>query len=91
MCCYIFIGRLETTVEIMKSIMAILLYRKSIDDLKNHASDPANFADNLYQTEKDANGERVHHHEDHNHLLKCIVSRLREGHIRDATPQRCPT
>ncbi len=65
----------------MKSIMAILIYRKSIDDLKNHASDPANFADHLYQPEKDANGERVHHREDHNHLLKRIVSRLREGHI----------
>jgi hypothetical protein len=45
-------GRPETTGEIMKYIMAILLYRKSIDDLKNHASDPANFADNLYQPEK---------------------------------------
>ena len=31
MCCYILIGRPETTGEIMKSIMAILLYRKSID------------------------------------------------------------
>ena len=81
MCCYILIRRPETTGEIMKSIMAILLYRKNIDDLKNHASDPANFADNLYQPEKDENGERVHHREDHNHLLKRIVSRLRKGHI----------
>ena len=75
------IGRPETTGEVMKSIMAILIYRKSVEDLKDHATDPANFADNLYQPEKDETGERIHHREDHNHLLKCIVSRLREGHI----------
>ena len=61
--------------------MAIYLYRKKIEDLKNHPSDPANFCDNLYQPERDANGERIHHREDHNHLLKRIASRLREGYI----------
>ena len=65
--------------------MAILIYRKSVEDLKDHATDPANFADNLYQPEKDATGERIHHREDHNHLLKRIVSRLRKGHIPGVT------
>ena len=61
--------------------MAIYLYRKKIEDLKHHASDPANFTDNLYQPERDTTGELIHHREDHNHLLKRIISRLREGHI----------
>ena len=39
------------------------------------------FSENLYQPEKDATGERIHHHEDHNHLLKRMISRLREGLI----------
>ncbi|CAB3978040.1 Hypothetical predicted protein, partial [Paramuricea clavata] len=74
-------GRPETTGEILKSILAIFLYRKRIDDLKHHVTDPADFSKNLYQPEKDKNGERIHHREDHNHLLKRIVSRLRGGHI----------
>ena len=61
--------------------MAILLYRKKIDDLRNHPTDPADFSKHLYQPEKGPDGERVHHREDHNHLLKRICSRLREGHI----------
>ena len=61
--------------------MAIYLFRKKIDDLKHHVSDPANFFDYLYQPEKDENGERIHHREDHNHLLKRIAVRLREGYI----------
>ena len=65
----------------MKSLMAIYLYRKKNEDVKHHPSDPANFSDNLYQPEKDANGERIHHREDYNHLLKHIVSRLHEGLI----------
>lgn len=66
--------------EVLKSIMAILLYRKSVENLKDHATDPANFDDNLYQPEKysTCTGERIHHREDHNHLLKRIVLRLRE-------------
>lgn len=62
----------------MKSLMAIYFGRKRIEDLKHHPSDPENFSDSLYHPEKDANGERIHHWEDHNHLLKHIVSRLRE-------------
>ena len=61
--------------------MAIFLYRKRVDDLKHHESDPADFSKYLYQPEKAVNGERIHHREDHNHLLKRIVSRLRGGHI----------
>ena len=61
--------------------MAIYLYRKKIEDLKHHPTDPANFSAHLYQPERDANGEQIHHREDHNHLLKRIVSRLRAGHI----------
>ena len=57
------------------------MFRKKIDDLKHHATDPCNFSDNLYQPEKDANGELIHHREDHNHLLKRIVARLRAGFI----------
>lgn len=60
--------------------MAIYLYRKKIKDLKNHA-DPADFTKNLYQPEKDVNGELIHHREDHNHLLKRVISRLCEGYI----------
>ena len=61
--------------------MAIYFGRKKTEDLKHHPSDPENFSDTLYQPEKDANGDRIHHCEDHNHLLKRIVSRLREGLI----------
>lgn len=72
--------------------MAIYLYRQKIRDLKNHPSHAANFSDHLYQPETDVDGEQIHHREDHNHLLKRIVSRLREGfipgidlrHLRDA-------
>ena len=65
----------------MKSLMAIYFGRKKTEDLKHHPSDPENFSDTVYQPEKDAYGDRIHHCEDHNHLLKHIVSRLREGLI----------
>ena len=78
---FLLLGRPETTQEVLKSIMAIYLYRKKIEDLKHHPSDPANFTDNLYQPERDTSGELIHHREDHNHLLKRIISRVREGHI----------
>ena len=42
---------------------------------------PANFSEYLYQPEKDANGEKIHHREDHNHLLKRIISHLHEDLI----------
>ena len=35
----------------------------------------------MYHPEKDVNDERIHHREDHNHLLKRIVSCIRGGHI----------
>ena len=87
-----FTGREETTGEILKSIMAIFIFRKKTDDLRNHPKDPADFINNLYQPEMDAKGEYIHHREDHNHLLKRVCNRLREGlipgldlrHLRDA-------
>ncbi len=38
-----FTGREETTGEILKSIMAIFIFRKKTDDLRNHPKDPADF------------------------------------------------
>ena len=76
-----FLGREETNGEILKSIMAIFLYRRKIEDLRNHTTDPADFINYLHQPEIDPNGERIHHREDHNHLLKRVCSRLRDGHI----------
>lgn len=61
--------------------MAIYLFRKKINELQNHPTNSANFYENLYQPEKDAKGELIHHREDHNHLLKRIVGRLRAGYI----------
>ena len=61
--------------------MAIYFYRKKVEDLKCHDTDPANFSEYLYQPEKDANGEKIHHREDHNHQLKRIISHLHEGLI----------
>ena len=66
------------TGEILKTIMAIYLFRWEVDKLKNSGVDPANFSEYLYQPET---GEFFHHREDHNHLLKRIVNCLREGHI----------
>jgi hypothetical protein len=76
-----FLGREETNGEILKSIMAIFLYRRKIEDLRNHTTDPADFINYLYQPEIDPNGERIHHREDHNHLLKRVCSSLRDGYI----------
>lgn len=61
--------------------MAIYFYHKKVEDLKCHDTDPANFSEYLYQPEKDANGEKIHHREDHNHLLKRIICHLQEGLI----------
>ena len=62
--------------------MAIYLYRLRLSTLKNNMDDPVDFYNNLYQPEKDVRtGEFVHHREDHNHLLKRLISCLREGHI----------
>ena len=74
------IGRPKTTDEAVKSIMAIYLCRRKIEDLKHHVY-PADFTKNLHQPERDATGELLYHREDHNHLLKRVISRLREGYI----------
>ena len=66
---FLLLGRPETTYEVLKSIMDISLYRKKIEDLKQHVTDPANFTDNLYQPDRDSSGKLIHHREDHNHLL----------------------
>ena len=62
--------------------MAILLFRKRVEALKDHASDPANFADNLYQPEKYSTGEKIHHCEDHNYLLKHCFKAPRRAYSR---------
>ena len=63
-------GRVETTVEIRQSILAIY-FRFQERKLKNNLEDPADFAKFLYQPEFDLNtSEYIHHREDHNHLLK---------------------
>ena len=61
--------------------MAIYLFRKKTAELQHHDSNPADFSHYLYQPEKDDNDELIHHREDHNNLLKCIINRLRAGHI----------
>jgi hypothetical protein len=72
----------ETNTEVLKSLMAIYIYRLEIQRLKDLEEDPADFTCNLYQPELGQQScERVHHREDHNHLLKRIVFCLCEGHI----------
>ena len=79
---FCFTGRKETTAEVLKSIMAIYLFRFEIERISKLDVDPANFKDFLYQPEKDAQtGESIHQREDHNHLLKRIIASLREGNI----------
>ena len=56
--------------------MAIYLYCAEVQNLRGL------FNSHLYQPELgEQSSERVHHCEDHNHLLKRIVSCLREGHL----------
>lgn len=77
-------GREETTGEVLKSLIAIYLYRSQLQKLRDNPDDPADFFQNLYQPEKDVRtNEYVHNREDHNHLLKRVISCLREGHIPD--------
>ena len=77
-----FSGRQETTTELLKSIMAIYLYRFEIRRLSKLECDRANFFDFLYQPEIDTvTKEFVHQREDHNHLLKRVIASLREGNI----------
>ncbi|CAB3991294.1 Hypothetical predicted protein [Paramuricea clavata] len=75
-------GRGETTVEVLRSILVTYVFRMEVNKLKDMPEDPADFTCNLYQPELDDEGlEFVHHREDHNHLLKRIISCLREGLI----------
>jgi len=61
--------------------MAIYLLEKKITDLRHHESNPADLYHHLHQPEKDAIGELIHYQEDHNHLLKRIITGLYEGYI----------
>lgn len=75
-------GRPETNGEVLKSLMAIYINRMEVARLRSLSDDPANFSDYLYQPEiGEGSCELVHHREDHNHLLKRIVSCLRDGRI----------
>ncbi len=75
-------GRDETNVEILRWILAIYVFRLQVRELKSNLEDPADFSIYLYQPEFDQDmGEYIHHREDHNHLLKKIISSLREGLI----------
>lgn len=58
------------------------IYRMEVERLRSLSDDPANFSNYLYQPEiGEGSCELVHHREDHNHLLKRIVSCLRDGRI----------
>lgn len=83
-------GRTETTNEVLKSVLAIYLFREKVRKLKEAGCD---FSKHLVVPEIDSNtGEEIHQREDHNHLLKRIIACLREGvipgidlcHFRDA-------
>lgn len=75
-------GREETATEVMRSLLAIYLYRFEIARLSMLPVDPPNFTKYLYQPERDnETSELVHHREDHNHILKRITTCLREGVI----------
>ncbi len=77
----IFVGKAEAHVDALQSVLAIHIYRRKIDDLKELGEDAADFDSFLYQPEKDERGEYIHHREDHNHLLKRIVACLHDGRI----------
>lgn len=83
-------GRNETTTDVLKSMLAIYLFREKVRKLKEAGCD---FSKHLVVPENDSNtGEQIHQREYHNHLLKRIIACLREGvipgidlcHFRDA-------
>jgi hypothetical protein len=75
-------GRDETVGEVLKSLLAIYIYRFRLQEFKDNPDDPVDFFSHLYQPEKDIRtNEYIHHREDHNHLLKRIIACLREGNI----------
>ena len=51
--CLLIIGQNETKLEIMKTIIAIYLFRWHVEELKKLPEDPADFTKDLYQPEKD--------------------------------------
>ena len=61
--------------------MAVYIFRLRVRSLKNDETDPADFSTFLYQPEMCTSSERLHHREDHNHLLKRVVTCLRDGRI----------
>ena len=65
----------------LKSLVAIYLYRSRLK-LKDNPDDPTDCYHYLYEREKDVRtNEYVQHREDHNHLLKRVISCLKKGHI----------
>lgn len=80
----------ERTSDVLKSILAIYLFREKVRKMKESGVD---FSKNLLVPEIDPmTGESINQREDHNHLLKRIIACLREGvipgvdlcHFRDA-------
>ena len=77
-----FLGRKETIVELLRSIMAIYTFRSKVHEVNIHDTDPAGFSSFLYQPEKhETTNERLHHQEDDSHLLKRLMTCLRNGRI----------
>ena len=67
----------ESFLDMLHSIVATLLYRKSLEDLKNKGADFSMF---LYNSEVDkVMGTLRHDRSDHNHLVKRVAKSVREG------------
>ena len=74
-----YLGKADDKTGVLKSVMAIYLFRKMVADLKQDGLD---FSKSLVVPEVDATtSEKLHQREDHNHLLKRIVGCIREGKI----------
>ena len=71
-------GKTETKSDVLKSLMAIYLFRKKVADF---TASGVNFRKHLYVPEDDEYGEPQHEREDHNHVLKRIGICLRIGYI----------
>jgi hypothetical protein len=72
-------GKTETKADCLKSLMAIYLFKMTIDE---YCKQDINFREHFYVPEvSEKTGEPQHHREDHNHVLKRIAGSLRKGHI----------